>query len=72
MKKNAIVRILVKIPRPSRIPSTIEMKESSEITISDASFATSVPCIPIAIPASAIFKANASLTPSPVIATTFF
>ena len=51
---------------------TIELNESSEITISEASFATSVPVIPIATPASAMFNAKASFTPSPVIATTFF
>lgn len=36
---------------------------------SDDSFATSVPCIPIAIPIEAYERAGASLTPSPVIAT---
>ena len=44
-------------------------KLSSTRTISEASFATSVPVIPIAIPISALFNAGASLTPSPVIAT---
>ena len=39
------------------------------MTISAASFATSVP-LPIAKPTSAFFKAKASLTPSPVIPTT--
>ena len=42
---------------------------SSKITISLASFATSVP-LPIAKPTSAFFKAGASFTPSPVIPTT--
>mmetsp|Transcript_30490 Transcript_30490/g.55453 ORF Transcript_30490/g.55453 Transcript_30490/m.55453 type:complete len:237 (+) Transcript_30490:983-1693(+) len=36
--------------------------------MSDASFATSVPAMPMAIPMSACFKAGASFTPSPVIA----
>lgn len=39
-------------------------------TMSDASFATSVPDMPIAIPMSALFRAGASFTPSPVMATT--
>ncbi len=38
--------------------------------MSDASLVTSVPVIPIAIPISAALIAGASLTPSPVIATT--
>ena len=37
-----------------------------------ASFATSVPAIPIARPMSAFFKAGASFVPSPVTATTLF
>lgn len=39
-------------------------------TMSEASFETSVPVIPIPTPMSAVFKAGASLTPSPVMATT--
>mmetsp|Transcript_30327 Transcript_30327/g.46416 ORF Transcript_30327/g.46416 Transcript_30327/m.46416 type:complete len:496 (-) Transcript_30327:1178-2665(-) len=54
--------------RPSSIPPTIVEKLSSTITKSDASFATSVPVIPIATPISACCRAGASLTPSPVIA----
>ena len=46
----------------------IVAKLSSESTIAAASFATSVPVIPIATPTSAFFKAGASFTPSPVIA----
>ena len=44
-------------------------KLSSTKIISDASFATSVPAIPMEIPMSASFKAGASFTPSPVMAT---
>ena len=39
-------------------------------TMSDASFATSVPAMPIATPIAACLSAGASLTPSPVIAVT--
>mmetsp|Transcript_36044 Transcript_36044/g.85521 ORF Transcript_36044/g.85521 Transcript_36044/m.85521 type:complete len:229 (-) Transcript_36044:151-837(-) len=42
------------------------------MTMSDASFATSVPDMPIASPTSASFSAGASLVPSPVTATTSF
>ena len=45
-------------------------KLSSVKTIEAASLATSDPVIPIATPISACFKAGASLTPSPVMATT--
>ncbi len=38
--------------------------------MSAASFATSVPVMPIAMPMSAALSAGASFTPSPVIATT--
>ena len=61
--------ILSKIPRPSRIDEMIVAKLSSVKIIAAASFATSVPVIPIAQPISALFNAGASLTPSPVIAT---
>ena len=37
--------------------------------MSAASFDTSVPVMPIAMPMSAVFSAGASFTPSPVIAT---
>ena len=56
-------------PRPSLMAPTIEAKLSSVKIISAASFATSVPVPPIAIPILAFFKAGASLTPSPVAAT---
>ena len=48
---------------------TIVAKLSSVKIIEAASFETSVPVIPIAIPISALFNAGASFTPSPVIAT---
>src|SRR5437773_1839522 len=47
----------------------IDAKLSSVRTMSALSFATSVPVIPIAIPRSDRFRAGASFTPSPVIAT---
>jgi hypothetical protein len=47
-------------------------KLSSSRIISAASLETSVPEIPIATPMSAYSRAGASLTPSPVIATTYF
>ena len=61
--------MLSKIARPSLTALTIDAKLSSVKIISAASFATSVPVIPIAIPMFAFFKAGASLTPSPVTAT---
>ena len=45
-------------------------KLSSVKIILAASFATSLPVIPIATPISLCLRAGASLTPSPVIATT--
>ena len=48
---------------------TIVAKLSSVRIIVAASFETSVPVIPIAMPMSALFSAGASFTPSPVIAT---
>mmetsp|Transcript_16045 Transcript_16045/g.17841 ORF Transcript_16045/g.17841 Transcript_16045/m.17841 type:complete len:218 (-) Transcript_16045:1793-2446(-) len=55
---------------PSSTADTMVAKLSSANIISDASFATSVPAIPIAIPMEACLSAGASLTPSPVIAGT--
>jgi len=55
---------------PILTPLTIEEKSSSVITIAEASRATSVPLCPIAMPIFAALRAGASLTPSPVIATT--
>ena len=48
----------------------MDEKSSSVSTIAAASRATSVPRSPIAMPMSAALSAGASLTPSPVIATT--
>ena len=55
--------------RPSRTAAAIEAKLSSASTNSAASFAASLPFFPIAMPASARFRAGASFTPSPVMAT---
>ena len=63
--------MLSKILRPSSIPSTIAEKSSLSRIISAASFATSEPVIPIAIPISAFLMAGESFTPSPVTATTW-
>mmetsp|Transcript_28004 Transcript_28004/g.69932 ORF Transcript_28004/g.69932 Transcript_28004/m.69932 type:complete len:202 (+) Transcript_28004:1534-2139(+) len=54
--------------RPSSTACTMVAKLSSANTMSLASFATSVPVMPIAIPMSACLSAGASLTPSPVMA----
>jgi hypothetical protein len=61
--------MFAKIPRPSRTAETIVAKLSSARIMFAASFATSVPAIPIATPMSAALRAGASFTPSPVIAT---
>ena len=62
-------RIFSKILRPRSTAFMIVAKLSSASTIAAASFATSVPVIPIATPTSACLSAGASFTPSPVIAT---
>ena len=62
--------MLSKMMRPWRTAATIVAKLSSARIIFAASFVTSVPVIPMATPMSADFNAGASLTPSPVIATT--
>ena len=49
----------------------MEAKSSSVSTMSAASLATSVPVMPMATPMSACLSAGASLTPSPVMATTW-
>uniref|UniRef100_A0A2M4DIE3 Putative secreted protein n=1 Tax=Anopheles darlingi TaxID=43151 RepID=A0A2M4DIE3_ANODA len=49
---------------------TILLKLSSVRMMSDASFATSVPAMPMANPTSAFFNAGPSFVPSPVTATT--
>jgi len=61
---------LSKISLPSSTPFTIELKLSSNKSISAAFLATSDPD-PIAIPISAFLIAGESLTPSPVTATTW-
>ena len=45
------------------------VKRSSKRIMSAASFATSVPVMPMATPMSAALRAGASFTPSPVMAT---
>ena len=62
--------MLPEIVRPSRTAATMVAKLSSASTTRAASLAASVPFSPIATPTSARFRAGASLTPSPVIATT--
>ena len=69
-KKLIALRIPWYTERPRATASTIVAKLSSVNTISAAPFATSVPVIPMAQPTSLAFNAGASLTPSPVIATT--
>ena len=61
---------LSKTPRPSSTAASMEAKSSSVSTMSAASLATSVPVMPMATPMSACLRAGASLTPSPVMATT--
>ena len=68
-KKEIVFLTLKKTFRPSSTALTIVEKSSSVMTISAAFFVTSVP-EPIATPMSAALSAGASLTPSPVIATT--
>ena len=62
--------MLSKIRRPSRTAATMDEKSSSSRTREAASRATSVPRPPIAMPMWAALSAGASLTPSPVMATT--
>ena len=57
--------------RPSFTADTIVEKLSSASMILLASCDTCEPALPIAIPTSARFNAGASLTPSPVMATTW-
>ena len=69
-RKKVVLRTLTKATRPSSTAAKIVAKSSSVTTMSAASLATSVPERPIAAPMSAAFSAGASLTPSPVTATT--
>ena len=64
-------RMLAYTARPSSTACTIDAKLSSSRIMSAASRATSVPEAPMATPMSAFFSAGASLTPSPVTATTW-
>ena len=55
--------------RPLATALMMVAKLSSARIMAAASLDTSVPVIPMATPMSAFFKAGASLTPSPVMAT---
>ena len=68
--KRIALRRLSKMRRPRRTARTSVPKSSSSSTSEADSRATSVPRPPIAMPMCAAFKEGASLTPSPVIATT--
>ena len=57
-------------PRPSSMAETMVEKLSSVRIMWAAPLATSVPARPMAQPMSAAFRAGASFTPSPVMATT--
>ena len=57
-------------PRPLTTAFTMVAKLSSARIMEAASLLTSVPVTPMATPTSARFKAGASFTPSPVMATT--
>mmetsp|Transcript_18343 Transcript_18343/g.31391 ORF Transcript_18343/g.31391 Transcript_18343/m.31391 type:complete len:321 (+) Transcript_18343:849-1811(+) len=63
-------RMLVNTERPHSTDFTMEEKLSSMIMMSAASFATSVPAMPMARPTSEALSAAASFVPSPVTATT--
>ncbi len=69
-RKKMTLRSRLKITLPSPTAATTEAKLSSARFMSPASLATSVPVMPMAMPILAAFKAGASLTPSPVMATT--
>ena len=59
------------VARPCSTAAMMVAKSSSSSTRSAASRATSVPLSPMATPMSACCRAGPSLTPSPVIATTW-
>ncbi|OPY06022.1 MAG: hypothetical protein A4E67_01664 [Syntrophaceae bacterium PtaB.Bin038] len=69
IRKKTTLRMLSKTTRPSRTAWKMAAKLSSVTTMSEASFATSVPLRPMATPRWAARRAGASLTPSPVTAT---
>mmetsp|Transcript_49857 Transcript_49857/g.69207 ORF Transcript_49857/g.69207 Transcript_49857/m.69207 type:complete len:204 (-) Transcript_49857:851-1462(-) len=60
---------LSKISLPSSMPLTMDAKLSSSRIMSAASWLTSEPVMPMAMPMSACLRAGESLTPSPVTAT---
>lgn len=64
--------MLSKIRLPSFTARGIDAKLSSSKTMSLACLATSVPLSSIEMPTSALFRASASFTPSPVMATRYF
>ena len=69
-RKYTSLRMLEKMLRPSSTASIMVENLSSVRIIRAALLETSVPFLPIAMPTSAALSAGASLTPSPVIATT--
>mmetsp|Transcript_37029 Transcript_37029/g.57818 ORF Transcript_37029/g.57818 Transcript_37029/m.57818 type:complete len:218 (-) Transcript_37029:2015-2668(-) len=64
------LRMLSYTERPQRMAFTMELNLSSRMTMSEASWATLVPVIPMLRPTLAAFRAGASLVPSPVTPTT--
>ena len=64
------LRMLWKMALPSSTAWRMQSSSSFARTTSAASLATSVPATPMATPTSAALSAGASLTPSPVMATT--
>ncbi len=68
-RKCTVRRMFLYIPLPSLTAETMVEKLSSVSTMSAADLATSVPPRPMAQPMSAAFRAGASFTPSPVMAT---
>ena len=63
--------MLENVARPCSTAATMTAKSSSNRTRSEASRATSVPVVPMAMPMSACCRAGPSFTPSPVMATTW-
>jgi len=72
LPKILVMHLIVEDKEKSQWQTTYNMvvKLSSTRIISAASFDTSVPVFPIAMPMSALRRATASLTPSPVMPTT--
>mmetsp|Transcript_7208 Transcript_7208/g.11282 ORF Transcript_7208/g.11282 Transcript_7208/m.11282 type:complete len:399 (-) Transcript_7208:127-1323(-) len=65
------LRMLSYTERPQRMAFTMELNLSSRMTMSEASWATLVPVMPMLRPTLAAFRAGASLVPSPVTPTTW-